>query len=160
MNCPESIKMKSENTKKQNYYNDIIDLPHHVSSTHVPMSIYERAAQFAPFSALTGYEEAIEEAIRVTEEKRDLSGDTIEILNRTLAFLERHMGDGVIVSVTYFMHDKRKAGGSYVTTYGEVVAIDEYEKQLVLSGQRKIPFADITDLEIKGNRKGKHNGVE
>ena len=122
-------------------YKDIINLPHHISKRHPRLSMEQRAAQFSPFAALTGYEEATDETSRLTDEKIELSEEDMEELNRKLQNLQ---GEAVI---TYFVKDERKSGGSYVTIKGEVRRIDDYEKAIVMRDGSKIFVDDILDIE-------------
>ena len=122
-------------------YKDIINLPHHISKRHPRLSMEQRAAQFSPFAALTGYEEATDETSRLTDEKIELSESDIEELNRKLQNLK---GEAVI---TYFVKDERKFGGSYVTIKGEVRRIDDYEKAIVMRDGSRIFVDDILDIE-------------
>ena len=122
-------------------YKDIINLPHHISKRHPRLSLEKRAAQFSPFAALTGYEEATDETSRLTDEKIELSEEDMEELNRKLQNLQ---GEAVI---TYFVKDERKSGGSYVTIKGEVRRIDDYEKAIVMRDGSKIFVDDILDIE-------------
>ena len=123
-------------------YKDIMNLPHHISKRHPRLSLKQRAAQFSPFAALTGYEEATDETSRLTDEKIELSEEDIEELNRKLQNLK---GEAVI---TYFVKDERKSGGSYVTIKGEVRRIDDYEKAIVMRDGSRIFVDDILDIEI------------
>ena len=122
-------------------YKDIINLPHHISKRHPRLSMEQRAAQFSPFAALTGYEEATDETSRLIDEKIELSEEDMEELNRKLQNLQ---GEAVI---TYFVKDERKSGGSYVTIKGEVRRIDDYEKAIVMRDGSKIFVDDILDIE-------------
>ena len=122
-------------------YKDIMNLPHHISKRHPRLSLKQRAAQFSPFAALTGYEEATDETSRLTDEKIELSEEDMEELNRKLQNLQ---GEAVI---TYFVKDERKSGGSYVTIKGEVRRIDDYEKAIVMRDGSKIFVDDILDIE-------------
>lgn len=122
-------------------YKDIINLPHHISKRHPRLSMEQRAAQFPPFAALTGYEEATDETSRLTDEKIELFEEDMEELNRKLQDLQ---GEAVI---TYFVKDERKSGGSYVTIKGEVRRIDDYEKAIVMRDGSKIFVDDILDIE-------------
>ena len=101
-------------------YDDMIGLGHPISKTHPPMARGKRAAQFAPFDALTGFGEAIYEAGRETEEKLELSEDMIEMIDAKLAVIEQHIKEQPSISVTYFLPDDKKAGGRYVTVSGNV----------------------------------------
>lgn len=122
-------------------YTDMINLPHHISKRHPRLSMEQRAAQFSPFAALTGYEKATAETSRLTDEKIELSEEDIEELNRKLQNLK---GEAVI---TYFVRDERKSGGSYVTVKGEVRRIDDYEKAIVMRDGIKIFIEDILKIE-------------
>lgn len=94
-------------------YDDIINLPHHVSSTREPMTLYNRASQFAPFSALTGYDEEIKETARLTDRKIELDEDTKNILNQKIIFLFNQINLKPKVNITYFVPDNKKNGGIY-----------------------------------------------
>ena len=132
-------------------YDDIIDLPHHVSKNRRPMPRESRAAQFAPFSALTGYDASVKEEARLTGKRLELTEDEERIMNLKMAFLSEKLVDHPTVRVTYFLPDEKKSGGSYVTFSGELNFIDEPNGILVLSGERsekiKIPLADIINVE-------------
>ncbi|MBR2528744.1 MAG: hypothetical protein IKE58_09790 [Blautia sp.] len=98
-------------------YEDIVDLPHHVSKKHPQMPMIKRAAQFAPFAALTGYEDAVEETARLTEEKVELEDSAADELNRKIHEAVRSGGR---VTITYFVPDKKKSGGAYVKAAGRI----------------------------------------
>lgn len=127
-------------------YEDIIQLPHPVSRSHPPMSRLNRAAQFAPFAALTGYNGQIQEAERITERKLELNEDTIALLDETLQQIQAHMDDHPIVEVVYFQADERKEGGKYLTKRGNVKKIDSYECQLVFLDGTRISLMNIANL--------------
>ena len=101
-------------------YDDIIGLPHHVSSTRPHMPMLDRAAQFQPFRALTGYEDAVQETARYTDEKVELTEDEKALLDMELQRLSDDIANRPQVTLTYFRSDKRKAGGAYVTTTGRL----------------------------------------
>lgn len=105
-------------------YSDIIHLPHHVSKTHPQMSMHDRAAQFSPFAALTGYDSAILETARLTEEKITLNEDMQELLDIQFQQLLEHLSEKPLISITFFCPDKRKQGGSYVSISGTVKKLD------------------------------------
>jgi len=130
-------------------YDDIINLPHHVSATRPQMSIANRAAQFSPFAALTGYDAAIAETARLTDERKELSEDMLEAISMKLGMLEDATPDRPEVSVTYFQKDEKKAGGAYITATGAVKKIDDYEGVIVLVNGKKINIRDILDIEGK-----------
>lgn len=128
-------------------YEDIINMPHHVSSTRPQMSMMDRAAQFSPFAALTGYDGAIKETARLTDEKSELGDEAISILNMKLQMLTEAFEDRPEVCITYFKPDERKAGGAYLRVSGVVKKIDEFERILVLMNGTKIKMEDIADIE-------------
>ena len=126
-------------------YEDIINLPHPVSKRHKPMPVEDRAAQFAPFAALTGHQAAIEETARITEARIELDEEVKEHLN--MQFQELLAEPGRKIQVVYYVPDGRKSGGSYVTRVGTVKKIDEYQKTLVLEDGSRIPLEDISEIE-------------
>ena len=128
-------------------YDDIIDLPHHVSATRPRMSMIDRAAQFSPFAALTGYYAAIKETERLTDRRIELTEDSRTALDRKQQLLLDNMADRPEVSVTYFVPDERKAGGAYVTVTGRVKKVDDYQRLLLLTDGTKIPLDEILDME-------------
>lgn len=127
-------------------YDDIIHLPHPVSKTHPRMSMIERAAQFSPFAALTGYGAAIKETARQTDCKLELDEETQALLDLRQHFLLEHLSQRPEVTVTYFEPDTRKQGGSYQTLTARVKKLDEYHRLLLLEGGRAIPLDDIAAL--------------
>lgn len=128
-------------------YEDIINMPHHVSSTRPQMSMMDRAAQFAPFAALTGDDGAIKETARLTDEKVELGDEAISILNMKIQILVETSEDKPEVCITYFRPDEKKSGGSYVHATGIVKRVDEIERILVLTDDTKIKMEDIADIE-------------
>ena len=127
-------------------YDDIIRLPHHVSQNHPQMSMHDRAAQFAPFAALTGYEAAVGETARLTTERRELDAQEAEELNRRLTELAARLPDHPEVTVEYFVPDDRKAGGAYVTMTGVVRHISVAEKTLVMEDGTVISLEDVDSV--------------
>ena len=128
-------------------YEDIIHLPHHVSETHPRMSRLNRAAQFSPFAALTGYGAAIQEAGRLRDRKIQLDEDSQAVLDRKLANLREQLSKHPEVAVTYFQPDGKKDGGAYASFSGQVKKIQDYEQLLVFTDGTQIPFSDILDLD-------------
>lgn len=128
-------------------YEDIINLPHHVSKTRPQMSMLDRAAQFSPFAALTGYDAAIKETGRLTDEKQELDDDTKAALDMKQAYLMEMIDEQPEISVTYFLPDTKKAGGAYATVTGKLKRFDEYERLLILTDGKKILMDDIADIE-------------
>ena len=128
-------------------YDDIIDLPHHVSERHPQMSMYNRAAQFAPFAALTGHNAAITEAARLTEAEQELSESDAEVLNRKLAFILQHIKDYILVEIVYFEPDGKKAGGSYRTKAGFIKESDPLAGTIEMDDGSLIPIHHIRDIK-------------
>lgn len=127
-------------------YDDIINLPHHVSERHPQMSMYNRAAQFAPFAALTGHDSAITEAARLTDAKQELSESEAEVLNRKLAYLQS-LDEKLTISVTYFVPDEKKEGGSYHTATGIVKSVESDKGILRLEDGTGISICYIREIE-------------
>lgn len=127
-------------------YDDIIDLPHHVSERHPQMSMYNRAAQFAPFAALTGHDAAITEAARLTDAELELSESDAEVLNRKLAYLQS-LDEKPTISVTYFVPDDKKEGGSYHTATGIVKSVEPDKGVLLFEDGTGIPVIRIKDID-------------
>ncbi|MDE5910240.1 MAG: YolD-like family protein [Lachnospiraceae bacterium] len=138
-------------TKKYDFnsscYDDIIRLPHHISETHPQMTIRNRAAQFSPFAALSGYEDALEETERLTHRRAALAEDAKAALDEKLQRIQKEITACPKVTVTYFVPDERKAGGAYKSVLGKIKKIDRYEKLLVMDNGTKIPMEEITEIE-------------
>ena len=135
-------------TEARKKYGDIIDHPHFVSPDHPPMAIENRAAQFSPFAALTGYDDLVAEAARYTGERVTLDESKKEELDRILSFLLAQPAPPT-VSVTYFLPDEKKAGGAYVTVTGGLERFDQTKKTLCLSGGERIPVEDVIEIEAE-----------
>lgn len=129
-------------------YDDIINLPHPTSKKHSRMSMAERAAQFSPFAALTGFGGVIQETSRLTDQRVELGESVYEELERRLNFLDAQGEERPLVKVTYFVPDKRKAGGSYVTVQGRLKRIDSVEGVLLLEDGDQIPIGEISWVEL------------
>ena len=140
-----SGKLQKSVLEVQRKYGDILGLPHHVSGTRPPMPTADRAAQFAPFAALTGHQAAIEEAARVTDVRMELDEEMKEQLSVKLQKIVSEPGRRI--RIVYYVPDGRKSGGSYKTKIGMVKKIDEYQKILVLEDGSRIPFEDISEIE-------------
>lgn len=128
-------------------YDDIINLPHHVSPTRPQMSMKDRAAQFSPFAALTGYDAAIKETGRLTDAKVEIGDEERDVLDRKQRYLQEIIADRPEITVTFFVPDERKAGGSYTSLTGNLKRIDYYERLFVLTDGMKIPLDEIVDVE-------------
>ena len=131
-----------------NQYEDIINLPHHVSPTRPQMPMSDRAAQFAPFAALTGYDAAIKETGRLTDEKIELDEEALTALDMKYQFLMDTLDDAPEVTITYFQPDERKAGGKYVSAVGVVRKVDDFERRITMQDGAKILMDDV--LSING----------
>ena len=128
-------------------YEDIINLPYHVSATKPQMSMIDRAAQFSPFAALTGYDAAIKETGRLTDEKIEMDEEALNILNMKFQVLVDSMDDEPEVTFTYFKPDERKAGGAYLEVTGTVKKVDDFERLIVMHNGTKMPMDDILNIE-------------
>lgn len=131
-------------------YNEIIDKPHYVSPIRAPMTRSDRAAQFAPYSALSGYEDAVKETARRTEHRIELDEYEKEKINVTLNSLLTAPID-TRVSITFFRPDERKQGGEYVTVTGEIGKIDDTTHEITLVGGCPIKLEDIIYIEELSN---------
>lgn len=130
-------------------YDDIIDLPHHVSKSRRHMSLHDRAAQFAPFAALSGYGADISEAARLTDKKAALDECELALLDCKLNILQSTDEEQADLTVTYFIPDDKKAGGEYVSKKGSITSIDEYERIIIMSDGTRISIDDILDIDGK-----------
>ena len=131
-----------------NRYDDIINLPHHISPTRQRMSMHDRAAQFAPFSALVGYDEAVAETARRTELRPELDEQEQRAINERLAYIADHIHEQPVVRVKYFVPDEHKSGGAIVEVSGKVKKISDTNGTIVLTDGCKIRLSDIIDLSI------------
>ena len=127
-------------------YEDIVNLPPHISKRHPQPSMMDRAARFAPFAAITGYEEMVLEEARVTEERVDLDEGAFSLLNEKLNMIQEFLDEEPEVTITYFEPDKRKSGGAYVSVTGTVKRIDEYEHLVIMDDGKKIRIGEIYNL--------------
>ena len=137
-------------------YDDIMDLPHYTSPNRRRIANIDRAAQFSPFAALTGYDADVLEAARVTDQRLTLTEDMKEILDRKQQRLAEIIDEYPEVTVTYFVPDLRKAGGSYQTVTGNLKKIDEYEQTLVMTNGKTIPIPDVISIDSETFE----NGIE
>ena len=128
-------------------YEDIVNLPPHISKRHPQPSMMDRAARFAPFAAITGYEEMVLEEARVTEERIDLDEGALALLNEKLNMIQEFLDEEPEVTITYFEPDKKKSGGAYVSATGTVKRIDEYEHIVLMNDGKKIYIESIYAIE-------------
>lgn len=131
-------------------YSDILNMqyPNSEIEADFPDKIL-REAQFTPFAALTGYDEAIEETARLTDRKIELDEYAKERLNQKLIFVRENIDDDIFAGITYFVSDNRKAGGKYVTKFGSIIRIREYEKDIVFDDGTQIPIEDIIEIQLE-----------
>ena len=134
-------------TESETKYADIICLPHHTSPTRPRMSVSARAAQFAPFAALTGYGAAVDETARLTDDMIVLDENAKAMLDGKLQIIAEHIGDHPEVTITYFEPDKKKSGGAYCSVTGQVKEIDEFARIVKLEDGTKIPIQQIYGIE-------------
>jgi hypothetical protein len=127
-------------------YDDIINLPHHVSKKHPQMSLEARAAQFAPFAALTGYEDQVKETARLTNERKELAEGLKMILNEKILKSQNNLNNHPEVTITFFVPDLRKSGGKYVAVTGNVKKIDEFKHLIIFDNNKEIPIDEIIDI--------------
>ncbi|MGN0982919.1 MAG: hypothetical protein ACI4O0_08525 [Candidatus Limivicinus sp.] len=130
-------------------YDDILSLPHPVSATHPPMPLIDRAAQFAPFAALTGYEAAVLEAARLTETRPELDENRKEELNACLQILKACGQDRPQAEICYFKPDERKSGGACVTVAGTVKKVDDFTGRVTMADGTVIPMEDILNIKAE-----------
>ena len=128
-------------------YDEIMGLPHHVSKTRPQMPMTDRAAQFAPFAALTGYDSAIKETGRLTDERIELDVEALSALDMKYQLLMEALDEAPEVIITYFRPDERKAGGKYVSAVGAVKKIDDFERRITMQDGAKIPMDDVLSIE-------------
>ena len=128
-------------------YDEIMGLPHHVSRTRPQMPMSDRAAQFAPFAALTGYDSTIKETGRLTDEKIELDEEALTTLDMKYQFLMDALDDEPEVTITYFQPDERKAGGKYVSATGTVKKVDDFERRITMQDGTKIPMDDVLSID-------------
>lgn len=137
----------SEERKTSGKYNSIMGLPHHVSAKHRHMSMTERAAQFSPFAALNGYEDAVSETARLTDGRPDLDEYERDAIDRKLREIMESDED-LPVTLTYFRPDAKKSGGAYLTLSGKVSDIDEVGRIVIMESGARIPVTDILGIDI------------
>lgn len=130
-------------------YDDIINLPHHVSKKHKQMSLDARSAQFAPFSALTGYDDVIEETVRLTNEKIEIDENIKIVLDEKLQIIEEKIAEKPLITFIYFVPDLKKDGGMYLKITGKVKRIDKYKHIIILEDKTEIPIADVAEINGK-----------
>lgn len=135
------------NIKNTTKYDDIIHLPHHVSTKHPQMPIVDRAAQFSPFAALTGHDAAIKETARLTDQRIELDESQKKFLNEKLLLIAEEIEKHPVRSITYFVPDMKKEGGAYVRISGVVKKIDTDKRWILMEEGERIPIDEIIEIE-------------
>ena len=149
-------------SRKNWKYADLLDLPHHMSRVHPHMSMTDRAAQFSPFAALTGYEDAVRETARLTDQKLELDENQKALLDEKLEILQMQITgcsrteagnrpqteSGQPVSITYFVPDERKQGGEYVTVTGNVRRVDSDGRRIIMEDGTMMELDEIAEISI------------
>lgn len=128
-------------------YDDIINLPHHISKKHPRMSSHDRAAQFSPFAALTGHSESIAETARITDKKIELCDEEKSIISEKLRYISQMKDEMPVVRLEYFVPDERKDGGAYHIWECKVKKIDDFNKCVVLDDGKYILIENIVNLD-------------
>ena len=134
---------------RKDSYEDIIGLEHHQSKTHPHMSIHDRAAQFAPFSALTGHGAAIAETARLTEHEIELDEYVMEKIDEKLRWLAENLESKPQVTITYLVPKEKKGGGAFVQKTGYVKKLDSYRKTILLTDETCIAIEKIKEIDIE-----------
>ena len=135
------------NSNNMHKYDDIINLPHYTSSKRPRMAMIDRAAQFSPFAALTGYDAAVKETARLTEDRVELDEYQKSALNERLQILQERLSNAPVISITYFVPDERKSGGAYCTETGVIKKFDYYERAVIMRSGTHIPIDEIIGIE-------------
>lgn len=135
--------------RDEHKYDDIINLPRPVSKRHAPMSNIDRAAQFSPFAALTGFDGTIQETARLTDGQAELDESSKAELNEKLQLILESIDTQPQVTITYFQNDERKSGGAYISVTGRVKKIDPYSRCVVMTDGSTVSIDRICDIEIK-----------
>ena len=128
-------------------YDDIINLPHHVSKKYPKMSLEQRAVQFAPFASLVGYSDSVKETARLTNRRIELDEEIKKMLDLKLQEIQNHKNE--VITFTYFIPDLKKDGGKYVNISGIIKKIDDYKQEIILDDNTKIPIKEIIDIQIQ-----------
>lgn len=134
-------------TKAEELYADVINLPHHELTSRQRMPRINRAAQFAPFAALTGYDDAVKETARLTTERIELDEATKSELNEKLQIALDKADEEPVITITYFVPDSKKQGGAYVDVTGVIKRIDEYERKVIFTDKTTVPIDEIFEID-------------
>ena len=137
------------NLKYTHKYDNIINMEHHKSKKHPPMSLYARSSQFAPFAALTGYEDAVTETAREVGNRIEIDEELKNILDGKIQMLSEQLKKKPEITFTYFIPDSSKNGGTYVSKTGVTHKIDTFNQTIILEDKTEIPINDIIDISGK-----------
>lgn len=142
-------------------YGSIINLPHHTSKKHPRMPLSDRAAQFLPFAALTGYDAAISETARYTDVRPELDEPELALLDRRFQLLSEHLSEEPLVVLTCFVPDARKSGGAFATIRGVIDEIDESGRIIIMRDGTKVSMDDVLELdsELFGHLENQPGGI-
>ena len=132
--------------RSEDSYDDIINLPHHISLKRPQMPMHDRAAQFSPFAALTGYDEAIKEEGRLTSGRIELGEYESELLDRSLRDILEHIDERPYISVIYFEPDEKKSGGTYMEKSGRLKRVDEHERKLYFTDGTGVNMDSVIEI--------------
>ncbi len=135
---------------EKNPYERIINMPHPVSQRHPQMSLYDRAAQFSSFAALTGHSDAIEETARLTDFMIKLDESQVDLINNKLSEIMSKPRNERNITLTYFKPDSKKSGGAYVTVSGAVKTIDTVSEKIIFTDGTEIPAENVIDIKESG----------
>ena len=127
-------------------YDDIINLPNHISLKHPRMSIEARSAQFAPFAALTGYNDAVKETERLTDKRIEIDDNLKQILNNKLNYILENIDKKTLIIITYFIPDNKKEGSKYIEKTGIIKKVDIINQYIYLYDKTKIPIKEIINI--------------
>jgi len=128
-------------------YEDILYHPHHRSKKRIPMDVANRAAQFAPFAAVVGHREAVNETARYTDEKKELSEYEKEVISGRLLYIKEHPEENLQVEVTYFVPDEKKSGGFYHKHTGVIARIREFDRCIIFKDEKEIFIDDVLSID-------------
>lgn len=132
----------------ENKYEDIISLPHHISEARKHMSPYDRAAQFSPFAALTGHDEALKETARLTDRKPDIDENEKLIISEKLQMIMNKTLPETKVSIIHFVHDEKKSGGAYLKTEGFIRKYDSFARKIIMSDKETIDIDAVVSVDV------------
>ncbi len=131
-----------------NKYSGIINLPHHISKIRAPMSLRDRAAQFSPFAALSGHDEALQETARLTDAKTELDEYEKQRINEKIQIIMKRLPENKEIKISFFVSDGKKSGGVYITRKVKIKKIDTFNREIITTDGTVISVNDIYDIDI------------